>query len=556
MVCKDKRAFFSDGDGYFTAGSYFNRGYFRGVTDDVYSGIAFLKKTFFKKDRVYRTKGGQKSLCQVFCCHKSFASRYAVRRGIDNNKSSLVDTCRYVSVSLRIKETVERKTFLWKNNLNGLLADDMGLGKTVQALALIRKMKDENPLLSCLFAVPVTTLPNWEAEIARFTPGLSCIRHHGQGREKDTPDFAADIVLVSYHTLRNDLKIFQKKEWDCFLLDEAQTIKNSDSQVFKAVRSIRAKFRLSLTGTPVENRSAELWSQMDFLYPGLLGSKKEFAARFAKPIEESHDPKASGLLRQLTSPFILRRKKEDVAKDLPPKEEIVLTVEMEPEQKAVYEKVRTFYSQKVHQTIDDKGLEHSAITIFEALLKLRQAALFPELLGPEYAGIPSCKFESVKRLIAEAVEEGHKILLFSQFVQTLKIIEKYIVEEGYSYAYLDGQSRDRGEIVQKFQEDPETKIFLISLKAGGVGINLTAADYVILFDPWWNPAVERQAVDRSHRIGQDKKVIVYKPVVRGTVEEKILELQERKKALVSELVAEDTGIFKELKRDDILALFS
>lgn len=446
--------------------------------------------------------------------------------------------------------------FLWKNGLNGLLADDMGLGKTVQALALILKIKQENPALSCLFVVPVTTLPNWEAEIARFTPGLTFYRHHGQGRVKEDADLSkSTIVLVSYHTLRNDLKIFQKKEWNCLLLDEAQTIKNADSQAFKAIRSIKASFKLSLTGTPVENRTAELWSQMDFLYPGLLGGKKEFATRFAKPIEENADRDASSLLKRLISPFVLRRKKEDVAKDLPQKEEIILSVEMEPDQKAVYEKIRAYYSGKVHEAIDDKGIERSAIAIFEGLLKLRQAALFPELLGPEYSGITSCKFEAVKRLITEAVDEGHKILLFSQFVQTLRIIEEHLIAEGLKYSYLDGKSRDRGGIVKQFQEDSEVKIFLISLKAGGVGINLTAADYVILFDPWWNPAVEQQAVDRSHRIGQDKKVIVYKPIVQGTVEEKILELQSRKKALVNDLITEEAGIFKNLKREDILELF-
>lgn len=445
--------------------------------------------------------------------------------------------------------------FLQSHGLNGLLADDMGLGKTVQALALLSRLKEEGKLKKALLIVPVSTMANWEAEIGRFAPGLGFIRHHGQGRDKETDFGSADLVLSSYHTLRNDIELFRSVEWDVLLLDEAQTIKNAESQAFKSVRLIPSNFRLSLTGTPVENRTLELWAQMDFLYPGLLGTRKEFTEAFAKPIEEEKDHEASECLRKRVFPFILRRRKGDVLKDLPEKEEMVMTLEMEDDQKALYERMKKRYAESIGTSIREKGLERSAVTIFEGLLRLRQIALFPDLADEKNAGVSSCKFEAVKRLLVESAEEGHKILLFSQFVGSLKKIEDFLQTEGLDYAYLDGQTKDRGDVVKRFQEDPGCRIFLLSLKAGGVGINLTAADYVILFDPWWNPAVESQAVDRSHRIGQKKRVMVYKPIVRGTVEEKMLELQNRKRELVSELVAEESGIFKSLTGEEVMALF-
>jgi non-specific serine/threonine protein kinase len=294
---------------------------------------------------------------------------------------------------------------------------------------------------------------------------------------------------------------------------------------------------------------------MDFLEPGLLGTRKEFQSRFANPIEEKGDRAAAERLRRLVFPFILRRRKADVAKDLPPKEEITVFVDMAEDQSLFYESVRRHYAEKVEAAIQEHGLANSAMAVLEGLLRLRQAALFPALVDSTKTGVSSCKFEALKELLTESCAEGQKTLLFSQFVQSLDFIKAWLDESGMAYAYLDGQTKERSQVIERFQTDPALGLFLLSLKAGGVGINLTAAEYVVLFDPWWNPAVESQAVDRSHRIGQDKKVIVYRMIVKGTVEEKILALQERKKDLVNQLVTEDAGFYKSLSAADVLGLF-
>ncbi|HPO50180.1 MAG TPA: DEAD/DEAH box helicase, partial [Spirochaetota bacterium] len=422
--------------------------------------------------------------------------------------------------------------FLRKYNLNGCLADDMGLGKTVQTLAFLQKLKETGSFGLSLLVVPVTTVANWESEINRFAPEIKFLRHLGQERVKDKEIFKDyDLVISSYHTLRNDIEFFNDFEFDYLILDEAQNIKNHSSLIFKTVRIIKAKRKLSLTGTPIENNTTELWSQFNFLNPSLLGGINEFKHKFVNPIEVYKDPEAADRLRKTIYPFILRRKKEEVAKDLPEKEEIIIFCEMSKEQKKFYEKLREYYKSQIGDTLEEKGVEKSAIQIFEALLRLRQAALFPSLVSEEYKNIESVKFETLKDLMEEIVEEKHKALLFSQFVQSLKIIEKEVKDKKIKYSYIDGQTKKRDVEIKRFQEDEDTKLFLLSLKAGGVGINLTAADYVILFDPWWNPAAESQAVDRSHRIGQTRKVMVYKLIVKDTVEEKILELQNKKTRL-------------------------
>ncbi|MCP4715486.1 MAG: DEAD/DEAH box helicase, partial [Deltaproteobacteria bacterium] len=447
--------------------------------------------------------------------------------------------------------------FLHEHSLNGCLADDMGLGKTVQTLAFLQKLKGAEKLGTCLLVVPVSTIANWESEIERFTPRLSFIRFAGSDRIKDPEALQQhDLIILSYHTLRLDIKLFHEIPLNYVILDEAQAIKNASSQAFKAVRTLPAQHRLSLTGTPVENNTLELWSQMDFLNPGLLGTIKNFKARFARPIEKDGDPHAAEQLRKTVFPFILRRKKEDVETDLPEKEIITIYSEMESKQQALYTSYRETYRQKIADTISDKGVGRSAIEIFEALLRLRQIALFPVLADAKYKNVPSCKFESLKDMLDDIFSEDHKALLFSQFVKSLKLIEDHVKKEKIGYTYLDGQTKKRAEAIKKFQRDPDTNIFLLSLKAGGTGINLTAADYVILFDPWWNPAVEHQAIDRAHRIGQKRKVIAYKLIVRNTVEEKILALQEKKSGLVKELIQEDSSFFKKLTPDDVLDLFS
>ncbi|OHD18255.1 MAG: hypothetical protein A2086_04055 [Spirochaetes bacterium GWD1_27_9] len=447
--------------------------------------------------------------------------------------------------------------FLNKYNINGCLADDMGLGKTVQTLAFLQKLKEDGNLGIVLLVVPVTTIANWENEIEKFSPDLRYNRHFGQQRQKEAEllkDF--DIIIVSYHTLRNDIELFNNIEFNYLILDEAQYIKNYNSLMFKSVKLINTKHKLSLTGTPIENNTLELWSQMDFLNHGLLGSLNEFKANFSQKIEAEKDKKAAERLRRTIFPFLLRRKKEDVAKDLPEKEEIVLFCEMEPPQRKVYEELKEYYKMQITEQIDKNGVQKSTIQIFEALLRLRQAALFPSLIDKKYSDIESVKFETMKKMLDEILQEEHKILIFSQFVQSLKIIEEDIKKTKRKYSYIDGSVKHRDKQIKQFQDDKDTNVFLLSLKAGGVGINLTAADYVFLFDPWWNPAVERQAVDRSHRIGQTKKVIVYKFIVKNTVEEKILKLQESKKELVSQLITEEASFFKSLSKSDIINLFN
>lgn len=447
--------------------------------------------------------------------------------------------------------------FLHRYNINGCLADDMGLGKTVQTLVFLQSLKEKDELTLSLLIVPVTTVVNWENEIRRFTPDLRIIRHHGNDRIRDKDFFKNfDIIISSYHTIRNDIDFFQDIEFDYLILDESQNIKNNASLLFKTVKSIKSKHRLTLTGTPIENNTFELWAQFNFLNPTLLGSLNDFRYKFANPIEVHKDKEVIERLRKTIYPFILRRKKEEVAKDLPEKEEIILYCEMNKEQKDFYNELRIYYMTHIGEIITKHGIQQSVIQILEALLRLRQACLFPVLVGDKYKDIESTKFETLKDIIDEILQEDHKILLFSQFVQSLKIIEKDIIAKNIKYSYIDGQTKRRDLEIKKFQEEKDVNLFLLSIKAGGVGINLTAADYVILFDPWWNPAVENQAIDRSHRIGQTRKVIVYKLIVKDSIEEKILELQSRKKELVSNLITEDAGFFKSLSKEDIMELFS
>ena len=458
--------------------------------------------------------------------------------------------------------------FLHENTLGGCLADDMGLGKTVQTLAFLQRLKEESiraegqegsgDRRTSLLVVPVNTIANWESEIRRFPPGLRYLLHYGPVRNRKVIHTDGyDFILSSYHTVRSDIGTFKKMQFNCVILDESQCIKNSNSQLFKAVRTLKSDHRLSLTGTPIENSTFELWAQMEFLNPGILGSRTEFSRRFAKPIEKHLDKSATGKLRKITYPFILRRRKEDVLRELPDKSEITLYSQMGSQQSSIYEQHRNFFQKAILHKIEKDGLERSAIEIFSALLKLRQIALFPVLADAKFASVESCKFEQMKEVVEEVLREDHKIAIFSQFVGCLDIIKEHMHKKRLSYSYIDGSvtASKRKVQIQQFQEKEDCRLFLASLKAGWVGINLTAADYVILFDPWWNPAVESQAVDRLHRIGQEKKVFAYKLVVKDTVEEKMLELQQRKKKLVHELITEESGFFKSLTEREIASFF-
>lgn len=449
--------------------------------------------------------------------------------------------------------------FLFSCSLNACLADDMGLGKTIQTLCLLQKLKELDKFYTSLLILPVVTISNWEHEIDRFTPGMSVLRHSGPKRTKDIRDLMGyDLVLVSYQTLRNDIEFFCREKFFYIILDESQYVKNAATQTFKAVRCLKSDHKLSLTGTPVENNLFELWAQMNILNPGLLGSIGEFRRKYINPIERGKDggKKEKEYLRKITYPFILRRKKQDVLQDLPPKEVIIHYSEMGRQQKKIYAALRAYYRQKIRNIMNERNRgKGKAIDVFAAILKVRQIALFPDLVSEEYKEVESCKFESVKLLVDEIRSENHKILIFSQFVQVLNRIKTYFDNRGYTYSCITGQTRDRDSEIRKFQNDDTTGLFLLSLKAGGTGINLTAADYVIIYDPWWNPAVEQQAMDRSHRIGQTEKVTVYKMIVKDTIEEKMLKLQKQKQKMVDELITAEDGIYKSLSADDIAELF-
>ncbi|WP_025321833.1 DEAD/DEAH box helicase [Deferrisoma camini] len=434
------------------------------------------------------------------------------------------------------------------------LADDMGLGKTVQALAAVAVDVGRGRPGPNLVVAPTSVVPNWEAEARRFLPGLRVLRHHGADRAQTPQDLLdADLVITSYALLRRDRAMLEQVEWNWVILDEAQAVKNPDTQTARAARALRAKKRAALTGTPLENHLGEIWSLFQFLNPGLLGSQRAFVRRFVQPVVEG-DPRASETLRRRIAPFVLRRLKEQVEPELPPKVESVVWCDMDPVQEAFYRSLLDASRRRVLDDIRRRGLEQARFSVLEALLRLRQACCLPELLpGGVGEGIPSAKFDRFQDVVTEILEEGHRVLVFSQFTQVLSRLRGWFREAGVEHLYLDGRTRRREEKVRRFQEDESVRAFLISLKAGGAGLNLTGADYVILFDPWWNPAVEEQATDRVHRIGQTRKVFAYRLVVRGTVEEKILELQARKKELVDDLLRPDRPVA--LTEDTVWELF-
>ncbi len=446
--------------------------------------------------------------------------------------------------------------FLHEYGFGGCLADDMGLGKTVQALAFLQSLAESHEAKAAtLLVLPRSLVFNWEREAARFTPTLRLLNHAGTTRAKDLADFDEyDVVLTTYGIMLRDIEMLRKHRFHYVVLDEAQAIKNPVSQSAKAARLLQADHKLTLTGTPVENSTLELWSQFSFLNPGLLGSLEHFRTEFAGAIEKRQDEMAAAFLRRLVHPFILRRTKDQVARDLPPRTERILYTEMEPGQKKLYEKTRDFYRAQIMGIVDKEGVGDARMKILEGLLRLRQIANHPRLVEPD-SKATSGKFDTLLETLDTLRAEGHKALVFSQFVQMLSLVRESLDAAHVPYAYLDGKTTDRQGRVDAFQNDPDLPLFLISLKAGGVGLNLTAADYVIHIDPWWNPAVEMQATDRTHRIGQDKPVFVYKLITRETVEEKILLLQDRKRALVSQLISTEGGFFKNLTRQDIELLF-
>ena len=437
----------------------------------------------------------------------------------------------------------------------GCLADDMGLGKTLQTLCFLRYIVQRYPEETHLVVCPTSLLYNWEAEMKKFVPDLGHWLYYGPARALTPEVFQrVSVVLTSYGVLRSDVEELAGLKWGYVILDESQAIKNPASQARKAVQQLQSRNRMALSGTPVQNSTFDLYAQMDFLNPGMLGSQEFFRTQFATPVDRNGDKEAAARLRKLVYPFVLRRTKEQVARDLPDRTEMILWCEMGEEQRRIYDRFKETYRTALLDRIGEEGMGKSSIYILEGLTKLRQICDHPALLKEEGT---SAKLEELIREIEENTGH-HKALVFSQFTSMLQLIRAALEERGILYLYLDGSvaAEERTRAVLQFQEEGDTRIFLISLKAGGVGLTLTAADYVYLVDPWWNPAVEQQAIDRSHRIGQDKKVFAYRMICRDTVEEKILQLQERKKSLASDLIADETGLVKQLTREDVDYLFS
>lgn len=444
--------------------------------------------------------------------------------------------------------------FLQEYNLGGCLADDMGLGKTVQTLALLQNQKENGNKIPSLLVMPTSLVYNWDLESRKFTPNLKVLLYTGTNRDKNFTNFSKyDIIITSYGIVRIDLDLLKIFRFNYIILDESQAIKNPTSNIAKAVMMLNSQYRLILTGTPLENSTLDLWTQMTFLNPGLLGSHSFFRNEYLIPIEKKGNTSKLKKLNLLIKPFIMRRLKNQVATELPPKVEAIHFCEMTEEQENAYETAKSYYRNIILQSIDNKGINNSQIVLLQGLTKLRQIANHPRMVDENYEG-DSGKLEEILSKIETATNEGHKVLVFSQFVKYLTIIRKYLNENEIKHAYLDGSTTDRQAQVELFQENKEIKLFLISLKAGGVGLNLTAADYVFILDPWWNPAIEAQAVDRAHRIGQQNTVFTYKYITKNTVEEKILTLQKGKLKLANSLINSEESFTKSLSKEDILVL--
>lgn len=454
--------------------------------------------------------------------------------------------------------------YQWLNYLKdikwgGILADDMGLGKTVQALSFIEYFKNEQGKLKALVVCPTTLIYNWENEIKKFTPKLTYRIHHGATRTRVKEELTDhEVTITTYGTLRSDIKLLMSVDFDYVILDESQAIKNPSSKVTKAACLLNAKHRLCMSGTPLQNNTFDIFAQMNFLNPGMLGTMEFFRQEFAIPIDKFGEQDRKDHLRKILYPFILRRTKEQVAKDLPEKQEIILFCEMEDQQRSIYDAYRNDFRNQILGTIETQGIQKSQLTILQGLMKLRQICDSPAILNEqEKFENHSIKLDELARELSEDMG-NHKALIFSQFLGMLALIRAKLEELGIKYEYFDGSTSapDREKAIQSFQNNDEVRVFLISLKAGGVGLNLTAADYVYIVDPWWNPAVEQQAIDRTHRIGQTKNIFAYRMICKDTIEDKILQLQEKKRALAKDIISDDASFVKTLTREDVEYLFS
>lgn len=472
---------------------------------------------------------------------------------------------------------------LYANGFGGCLADDMGLGKTIQTLTLLLRIKRKEQVYpvfqhkksgqlslfateeetaaviqpASLIVLPVSLVHNWEKEIRKFAPALRMYVYSGARRREKGSLYDLlvnyDIILTTYGTVRNDTDEFSQHEFFFLILDESQNIKNSESKTYHTVTALRSQHRIVLTGTPIENSLTDLWAQMNFINRGLLGSKKYFQQEFLIPIERDKSTDASEKLQHLIQPFILRRTKEQVAKDLPSLTEETIVVAMTSEQSDLYETEKSAARNSVLAGYQETTLRKSTFLILQALTRLRQIAIHPRLIDPESV-FESGKFQEIISMLRILVAENHKILVFSSFVKHLNLLAGEFDRENWNYSVLTGQTIDRKQVIDEFQENPDKRIFLISLKAGGVGLNLTAADYIFITDPWWNPAAEMQAISRAHRIGQDKKVFVYRFISEKSIEEKIQLLQERKSVLANEFINNNDAL-RNIPKEQIMDLF-
>ena len=434
----------------------------------------------------------------------------------------------------------------------------MGLGKTLQTISFLQFVKEKYPGSTQLVICPTSLIFNWEGELQKFAPSLKFYRHYGTQRElKETHIEDFDVILTSYGVVRNDLEQLSGVLWQYIILDESQSIKNPDARITRAIQQLRSVNRIILSGTPIQNNTFDLYSQFNFLNPGQLGNREYFNREFAIPIDKLGSKEKAQYLKKLIHPFTLRRTKEQVAKDLPDKTVSVLWCTMEVEQRKLYNEYRDGYRSRLLKKIDKEGIGKSGMDVLEGLLRLRQICDHPALVNAD----EQTENSSVKinELIREVEENAgnHKLLIFSQFTQMLHLIKSEFEKANIEHCYLDGSTSlsKRQEEVERFQQNDAIKAFLISLKAGGVGLNLTTADYVYIVDPWWNPAAEQQAIDRAHRIGQQRKVFAYKMICKDSVEERILQLQQRKKNLADDLIQEDSNFVKTLSREDIEFLF-
>jgi SNF2 family DNA or RNA helicase len=473
---------------------------------------------------------------------------------------------------------------LFENRFGGCLADDMGLGKTLQTLTLLLKLKKQKAAVSVpriesqrgqmslpfeehveeshqpatLIVMPTSLIHNWENEIRKFTPLLTTYKHTGIQRKKAEAFKKVvdsyDIILTTYGTVRNDIDMLSEYEFQYLILDESQNIKNAGSKTYQAVIRLKSGYRLVLTGTPIENSLSDLWSQMNFINKGLLGNLAYFKREFITPIEKKNDPDKQLQLQMLIRPFILRRTKDEVARDLPPITEQIRYCQMGKIQQDIYEREKSAIRNSILENIEREGTEKSALIILQGLTRLRQLANHPSLLS-ETEDSESGKFDEIMESLESLVAEKHKVLIFSSFVRHLELVKEQIITRNWKYSMLTGQTIHRESEIKKFQEDPGNRIFLISLKAGGVGLNLIAADYVFIIDPWWNPAAEMQAINRAHRIGQDKKVIVYRFITENSIEEKIQSLQERKSSLAEKFIHSNNP-FKIITKEEIMDLLN